>query len=422
MRGREARLMEPSRLLAVAAVMFAAVTAGRAAEPIPRPGTDPEIERLAVEARDLNFAGRWSDAERVASRLAARDPSEPLAPLLVGATVFWRAGVDPGDRSLDAAIESAIARATELAEARLEENDDDAHAHFALGEARSFASRLAIERGELLTAGYEGERSRKLLERALELAPDLEDARVPLGAYLYFADLVPAALDWLSWLPFVPSGDRQRGLALLARATSTAKLNRLAARSVLFRIDSRYESGRTAEAAELGAALYREFPGNPVLALDWLRFLAETGQAPRARETAGEVLAKVAAHAEGFDVRVAREARTWLARTEMRDAHFDLANELVEEAHRTDPSRSRRAMAWEWLTRGQLADRQGRRDEATSFYRRVDALEGEEADPEARRLARRYLESADVASDPGPLVARSSESGAGGSRSVAREP
>lgn len=356
---------------------------------------DPETARLALLARDLNFAGRWDEAARVTERIAERDRSEPLAPLLAAATLFWRAGVDMGDQRHDAAIRSAIERAVTLAEARIEA-DDDAHGHFALGEALSFASRLAIERGELVSAGYEGERSRKQLERALELDPTLDDACVPLGAYLYFADLIPAALDWLSWLPFVPSGDRERGLDLLARGHARAPLNRLAARSVLFRIYSRYEPDREEEARRLGSAAYREFPGNPVLALDWLRWQAEKGAAGEAGETATAILASAAAHAEGFDVRVAREARTWLARAEMREGRLDEASTLLDEARRTEPERPRRTVAWEWLTRGQLADRRGARNEAESFYRRVDELEGESSDPEARRLARAFLERPDV--------------------------
>ena len=68
-----------------------------------------------------------------------------------------------------------------------------ADAWFFLGAAYGARVSFRVQRGERLAAARDGKRIKESLERALELDPQMDDARFGIGLYKYYADIAPAA-------------------------------------------------------------------------------------------------------------------------------------------------------------------------------------------------------------------------------------
>ena len=90
------------------------------------------------------------------------------------------------------------------------------------GDAHTWPKRSCIRWArEYWSSGRQAGKAKKNLEKYLELRPDDPDAQGDLGAFLYFADTLPGVVKFISKLMFMPSGDRDRGLAMLHYASSS---------------------------------------------------------------------------------------------------------------------------------------------------------------------------------------------------------
>ncbi len=183
-------------------------------------------------------------------------------------------------------IYDELRRTIELTTARIEAGDTDPKLYLYRGWAWMFRSHVHTYERAMWTAGREAKRGKKDLEHYLRLRPNDPVAGSIMGAFLYFADTLPAAYKFVSKLLFLPGGDRARGLEMMELAVGWDSLVEEDNRLILYSVDIGFE-GRFETGMEGFEALLRRHPDHatflrPAVILLPLR--------PRYRESLGDAL------------------------------------------------------------------------------------------------------------------------------------
>jgi tetratricopeptide (TPR) repeat protein len=347
--------------------------AGRGVQ-APAPERAPLIRGEDALARVYDFIldARFDQVDAELSRACGPAPVE-ACDLLTATALWWRILVDPLNRALDGQFSAAVERAIRSTEAWTARAPDDPEAWFYLGGAYAARVQWRVLREERLAAARDGKRIKQALERAVELAPGLEDAYFGIGLYQYYADVAPAAAKVLRFFLMLPGGSRTQGLAQMLRARNGGRLLQGEADYQLHLVYLWYEQ-QPARALELLRGLQKQYPGNPLFpatvadiqdryqhdvtaSLDSWRALLEVARAQRVNLSA---LAEV-------------QARLGAARQLEVLQQTDHAIELLQGVVARRPSAPYSALAQAYLRLGEAHDRLGSRAEAAAAYRSAAA-------------------------------------------------
>ncbi len=336
-----------------------------------------------------NLEGRFSAAEATWAELRQAAPADGAAGLGEIDTVWWRLMLDEGATDNDATLLAASAEVIVLADARLAQDPDDADALAQKGAALFNRARLYGIRGRYLKAGGDGERGRKLLERSLELDPERTDSRYALGLYTYYTDIAPKVVQWMSWLWFVPEGDRAGGLRNLEIVRDSGGLHATGAAFILMNVHTYHAPMDLPAALATGRELHARYPGNALFHSELVEVLLKVGLYEEAVVTAQQLEESQPQEPEA-------EVRPQLAR--ILRAQAVLLSGRPQEAWKIlapmDASTTPLPIwggAWLHLVRGQVHDAQGRRSEAVGEYQQVLALKGPRYNPRAGLIAKAAL-------------------------------
>ena len=238
---------------ALAVVLAApAILSGESA---PNSGADPAERdftlRESRRAIELLFDGQSDTAMAFMDSLEGQCGHSPL--FYLTRARLHREFLPVDDEHKDAIAESAAALYADLdacvatCTERIEAGDDDARLYLYRGWAWMFKSHVRTYARSMWTAGKEAKKGKNDLEHYLELHPNDPIANSIMGAFLYFADTLPAAYRFVSKLLFLPGGDRDRGLRMMELAVGWDSLvemdNRLVLYSVYIGFEGRYEEG-----------------------------------------------------------------------------------------------------------------------------------------------------------------------------------
>jgi tetratricopeptide (TPR) repeat protein len=338
-----------------------------------------------------NLEGRFSDAEGIWTELRRIAPGDGAAALGEIDTAWWRLMLDEGATRNDATILRASSEAITLADARLARDPADVDALAQKGAALFNRARLNGIRGRYLKAGGEGERGRKLLERSIESDPTRSDSRYALGLYAYYTDVAPKLVRWMSWLWFVPHGDRAAGLRNLELVRDSGGIHATGAAFILMNVQTYHAPMDLPAALATGRALHARYPGNALFHSELVEVLLKMGLYEEAIETARQLEESQPQEAEA-KVRP-QLARILRAQAVLLSGRPQEAWEILEPLDpRTSPLPVWGA-AWLHLVRGQVRDAQGQRAAAVEEYRRVLALNGARYNPRAGLIAKAALEA-----------------------------
>ncbi|OGR46464.1 MAG: hypothetical protein A2X37_09610 [Elusimicrobia bacterium GWA2_66_18] len=348
----------------------------------PAAAARPELERELSVLMDLFYDIDFDAARAGADALAARHPGHPAGPFYRGVSTYQR-WVAEGMRSTDTyrAFEADL-DAAELA-ARSLVADDPAEGHYYWGAAAGFRARALAGQRRFFKAVPEAAISVKHLKKAISLDPTLDDARLGIGMFHYFASRMPAGARPFALLLFGETGDRKLGLEEIRRVARGAGAARMEARTVLSIILAKDDEADWSGSDLLLAELMGRYPRNPLYRLRRVFVAQRRGDLEAAvgfADPEGTWLAKL--HPT---VRV--PARAW--------ALYRVAECRLLQGRRNEAARRLEALEvladpkdlrdWILLRRANLADAAGRRDEARRLYHRVK-------DRAPAALARRYLE------------------------------
>ncbi|MCZ6785131.1 MAG: hypothetical protein O7G30_17665 [Proteobacteria bacterium] len=343
---------------------------------------DPEVRALIHRGQRHNFEGDFAAADAVWARLRGLDPA--AAALYEVSTLWWRISLDDRVTTYDDAIRARSQEAIRLAKARVARDPDDAVAHLYWGQALVHIGRLEGTRGNYLTAGARGEEGREHLERVLELRPDMVDAKYPVGLYYFYASTVPDVLQWLSWLWFVPSGDRETGLRYIQEVREKGDLNKLQADFIMLNIYTYHEKDDD-KAVELAHDLHKRFPNSSFFHFEFLEVLYDADHYGAVAKQAR--LLEAHPGTSPLDDGRKSMARVWRARAELQLGRPGEAWRTLESFGLGGPDWPWWGSAWVTLTRGRILDACGDRSGALVEYDRVRSLKTPRRSKRAARNA-----------------------------------
>lgn len=158
---------------------------------------------------------------------------------------FSRARVDmkkpPPD--LDAAFRKHVARAIQLAEAKVRTAPRDPQAHYDLGSALGLeASYIATVEGRMLAGFRAARRSYNEHERVLELDPNRHDAGLVVGTYRYVVSTLSLPMRMMAYVAGF-GGGREKAIEMLQRASrggGEARTDALFALALVYNREQRY--------------------------------------------------------------------------------------------------------------------------------------------------------------------------------------
>jgi len=281
---------------------------------------------------------------------------------------WWQLQADTLDRSHDAGFTARLDQVVSETESWTTQEPTRAEAWFYAGAAYGVRVQWRALRGERLAAARDGKRIKDVLERALALDRDLQDAHFGIGLYHYYADVAPVAAKMLRWMLLLPGGDREAGLREMLRARSGGQLLRSEADYQLHTVYLWYEKD-TERALGLARGLHLRHPHNPLFAQavadtedvhlsdyaaslrTWTALLADA----RARRVAWPELSEV-------------RARLGMARQLDRLSDTDVAIEQLRSVVAAAPIAPAGALAEAHLQLGDALDRLGSHDEARTAY------------------------------------------------------
>jgi tetratricopeptide (TPR) repeat protein len=277
----------------------------------------PSLRAQTTEARLQHaFALAYNldhDAAVAEMRAAiAADPSNP-APYRALATVTWlnllyKRGlvlvehylgpVSKQDVKVAAApsdvarvFQENVTKAVTLAESAVQRAPTNANALYELGTAVGLqASWSATIEGRVLGAFGSARRAYNAHERVLQLAPTRTDAGLIVGTYRYLVGSLVLPARWLAYMAGF-GGDKERGLALIARAAQHPGAASTDAKFALVLLLNR--EGRYDEAVRYVRELQREYPRNRLLWLEAGATLLRAGHGVEADAALTEGLQKL---------------------------------------------------------------------------------------------------------------------------------
>ncbi len=316
--------MRAPRAARVVLVAFLALPAAAAA-------AQARVERPqdgeARAALSLVYDGDFHRAEARLAALARGHADDPVLPYLQALALEWRLEQDPASRAHDDDVLALADRALALAGSSLARDPADGRALLARGAAHGVKSRLHLFRWEKGPASREAVRMRESLAAARTLGEDVLDLDFGLGLYGYYADTLPRFFKLVAFVLRVPRGDRERGLAAIARVARGGSLfHDDEARVQMYDIHSYFE-GRPDRAIHWIREQWRLHPGWPL----WGMKLAQLLAAPMGRWAESAAVAReILATAEGgrhpnYQPVVTDMARVILAEALLGDLRFDEA-------------------------------------------------------------------------------------------------
>ncbi len=199
----------------------------------------------------------------------------------------------------DAEFNTAMRRAIELAQARLQHDANDTGALYSLGVSHGLMGNYdAVVQKKYFDALRESTLARKLHNRAVEIDPAFVDARLTQGLNDYIVGSLPLAWRMLGFLGGF-HGDRQRGIQTLELVAERGTANQTDAKVMLIPIYRREKEADRSIA--LLNDLIARLPRNYLLHFELAEVFADMRMTGKALEEVSRVEHMKMAHVPGYD-------------------------------------------------------------------------------------------------------------------------
>lgn len=281
-----------------------------------------------------------------------------------------------------------VAKAMELAQARLKTNANDTTAMYALGISYGLRSNYYwVVKKDWRNSLKDATAARRLHNRITQLEPENVDARLVEGLH----DYIVGSLSW-HWrmLGFLIGihGDKQEGIRIVQDVAAHGKANRVDAEIFLGALYRR--ENQTRKAVPIVQDLIRRFPRNYLLRLELSQMYSMAGDGADALETVRDVARLKMEHAPGYD-RVPWE-KIYFQEGTIQFWYNDLGDALENMRKVTAAAQELdlNTGVYAWLRIGQIYDLKHQRQQALDAYRKAIAYAPE---AEAAQESKKYLSS-----------------------------
>jgi tetratricopeptide (TPR) repeat protein len=349
----------------------------------------PEVRAGMLRVSDLLLNLDADAAEGECRRLLGVPQGEAAGKFCLGLVTLTRAEDQDDPAAYLEQFRKQGAEAIAAAEATEHSQPGDPEVKLLVGLAYGSKALADGERKNYLAAWQGLREAHRRFQEALQLDPDLVDAKYGIGLYEYSLGRLPGLLRALAGM-VLPPGDPARGLQDLERVAERGTYLKMAARMALLRLYAGPEQ-KYAEALKLGRDLLRRYPGNPDLYFAVAHAASESGRFSEAIEVARGVARKMNAGHARFPPDLLARYNQLMGKLYMDHGEYATALTFFQRAIRAPtPRRYLWVTAWAWTRSGMIHDLQGNREEAVRHYRQTLAVETEGL---ARDLAQQYLET-----------------------------
>jgi tetratricopeptide (TPR) repeat protein len=370
-----------------------------------------ESARLRSRAYELAYNLDYAEATREMRAAAAADPKDVAAERGLAVIpwlemVFRRGAVTVDDylgglsrqqvalreppADLAMLFAQHVARALQMAEARVQANPKDPDALYELGATVALqSSYVATVEGRVLGAFRAARRAYDLHEQVIELQPERADAGLVVGTYRYIVSIMSLPVRMMAYVAGF-GGGKEKGLELIetaARRGGEARTDAKFALVLLYNRERRY-----ADAMRVITELQREFPRNRIV---WLEAGATSLRGGRADEAERQLSTGLRMLASDTRPRMYGEEALWLQKHGAALVALNRLDEAERDLTRVSTLDSRKWVAGRaQLELGRIADLRGNRAAARMRFTSAVQLCEQDNDPVGAAAARPWVSRA----------------------------
>ena len=228
-----------------------------------------DLETLISMTIKDTYNYKFGDALKAADQIIAAYPKEPEG-YLYKCGVYWKMLEEGCVGSTDSTmreIKRLIDKACKLAAAEVDANPNDVKGLFYYAGSLVYRARYEATKSDWLSVMSDGIKTKKLLEKVIELDPSFYDACSGLGAFNYYAAHIPWYLKPLALVLGI-SGNEEEGIAQLKKAAQFGKYAKAEAANFLASVVYMNKEDYP-DATKLMSELHQQYPNN----LDFTRNL-----------------------------------------------------------------------------------------------------------------------------------------------------
>jgi tetratricopeptide (TPR) repeat protein len=255
---------------------------------LPTFAAEDSLHTLANQGIDLAATLQYEKAITVFDQLIREDPENPRGYFLKSAAYFWMFSADMQNQKIGDIFKQISYQSVEVAEKRLEENEQDIDALFYLGGAYGSLGRYYGMTYSYLKSYWYGKKGVKYLQRVVELDSTYYDAYLGLGIYHYLAAVLPKFVKVLSFILGL-EGNRDQGIAELQLVAERGVYARIEALFFLGAIYT-YRERDYQQAINIWNQLLQRYPDNPGVLIHQGRCYANMGHCQLALDTYQKIL------------------------------------------------------------------------------------------------------------------------------------
>jgi tetratricopeptide (TPR) repeat protein len=350
-------------------------------------------QQLIIEGIDFASTLKYEQAIRVFDKLIQREPENPRGYFLKSATYFWIFSTDMHNEAVGDTLKELSLQAIEVAENRVDKNEDDINALFYLGGSYGTLGRYYGANKSYLKAYWYGQKGKNYLEDVVEIDSTYYDAYLGLGIYHYLADVLPKFVKILSFILGV-DGDRDLGIAELNIAAEKGTYTKSEALFFLGAIYA-YREREFEKAINIFNKLLEKYPDNCGALIHLGRCYASMGKCELALQMYYKILnSGDTAH---------RMPMTSL-HYQMGDVYYKMNNfysaigsfTIAVESDTSSKGSKRWTYPWSLYKLGLCYELIGKRNRAVEYYSQIDEDDNERTFKLARKILDEPMSEVDI--------------------------
>jgi tetratricopeptide (TPR) repeat protein len=350
-------------------------------------------QQLIIEGIDFASTLQYEKAIEVFDKLIILEPDNPRGYFLKSATYFWIFSTDMHNEAMGDTLKEWSLKAVEVAEDRLDENDNDIDALFYLGGSYGTLGRYYGATKSYLKAYWYGQKGKNYLEEVVEKDSTYYDAYLGLGIYHYLADVLPRFVKILSFILGV-DGDKDKGIAELNIAAEKGIYTKSEALFFLGAIYT-YREKEYDKAVNIFNKLLEKYPDNCGALIHLGRCYSYMGKCDLALQTY-------------FKILNSGEEKNRIPMTslhyQMGDVYFKMNNfysaigsfTISVESDTSSVGSRRWTYSWALYRLGLCYEIIGKRDRAEFYYKKVSEDDSEKAYNLAQKMLSEPLSEIDI--------------------------
>jgi len=349
--------------------------------------------QLALEGIDFASSLQYEKAIDVFNEIIRLEPENPQGYFLKSAAYFWIFSTDMHNEVIGDTLKNWSFRAVEVAEKKLEKNENDIDAMFYLGGAYGTLGRYYGLTGSYLKAYWYGKKGKNYLEDVVELDSTYYDAYLGLGIYHYLADVLPRFVKMLSFILGI-EGDKEQGIRELNLVVKKGIYTQSEAMFFLSAIYT-YREHEYEKALEIFNQLLKKYPDNPGVLIHLGRCYANMGNCEHAYSTYMKIL-----QAGDLQNRLPLSSIHYqLGNVQMKMNKFNEAKNSFLQSILSDSSSSgnrRWTYHWSYYRLGLCYELTGEREKAVTYYKKIIESANNRIVDRAKRAIEKPMSKIDI--------------------------